>query len=90
MNEHTSNLTSQLNCLQPDFIIDYFHVEMSKYNHLYLTPYCQSIKLATCQRETYSLYVSLEHRSSHNNTGIFVAIDNNTLHGSKLYIFIVC
>ncbi len=24
------------------------------------------------------------------NTGIFVAIDNNTLYGSKLYIFILC
>ncbi len=24
------------------------------------------------------------------NTGIFVAIDNNTLYGSKLYIFLLC
>ncbi len=24
------------------------------------------------------------------NTGIFVAIDNNTLHGSKLSIFLLC
>ncbi len=24
------------------------------------------------------------------NTGIFVAIDNNTLYGSKLYIFVLC
>ncbi len=30
-------------------------------------------------------YVSLEHSQS-----IFVAIDNNTLYGSKLYIFIIC
>ncbi len=31
--------------------------------------------------------MSLEHRSS---TAIFVAIDNNTLYGSKLYIFLLC
>ncbi len=36
------------------------------------------------------IYVSLEHKSSHNNTGIFVAIDNNTLYESKLCIFILC
>ncbi len=30
-------------------------------------------------------YVSLEH-----SQGIFVAIDNNTSYGSKLYIFIIC
>ncbi len=35
-----------------------------------------------------ALYVSLEHKSS--STGIFIAIANNTLYGSKLYIFLLC
>ncbi len=30
--------------------------------------------------------MSLEHRSSHNNTGIFIAIANKTLYGSQLHI----
>ncbi len=35
-----------------------------------------------------TIFVSLEPVIS--NTGIFVAIDNNTLYGSKLYIFLLC
>uniref|UniRef100_A0A671Q229 G protein-coupled receptor kinase n=1 Tax=Sinocyclocheilus anshuiensis TaxID=1608454 RepID=A0A671Q229_9TELE len=34
-------------------------------------------------------YVTLEHKTS-SSTGIFVAIANNTLYGSKLYIFLLC
>ncbi len=34
--------------------------------------------------------MSLEHESSHNNTGIFVEITNDTLYGSKLCIFLLC
>ncbi len=30
------------------------------------------------------------HITNITSTGIFVAIDNNTLYGSKLYIFILC
>ncbi len=37
-----------------------------------------------------TLDVSLEHKSSYNNTGIFGAIANNTLYESKLSIFILC
>ncbi len=34
-------------------------------------------------------YVSLEHKRVISNTGIFVAIANNTLYGSKLSIFLL-
>ncbi len=35
-------------------------------------------------------YVTLEHKPVLSRWGIFVAIAKNTLHGSKLYIFILC
>ncbi len=35
------------------------------------------------------LYLSLQHRRSHNSTDIFVEITNNTLYESKLYIFLL-
>ncbi len=38
----------------------------------------------------FNYYVSLEHKSSISITGIFVAIANNTVYGSKLYIFLLC
>ncbi len=38
----------------------------------------------------YLRFVTLEHKPVLSRWGIFVAIANNTLYGSKLYIFLLC
>jgi len=53
---------------------------------LILVPVCFYTLLCRIQGNTLE-YVCLEHRRSH--TGVFVAIANNTLYGSKLYIFLL-
>ncbi len=42
-----------------------------------------------CYLTTKWTYVTLDHKTS-SSTGIFVAIANNTLYGSKLSIFLLC
>ncbi len=48
------------------------------------------IKMLMCQILIFPAVCDPDHKTSHRLHGVFVAIANNTLYGSKLQIFILC